>query len=424
MFSEKIDSLMNTTKTTNAAMGVELGVVPSYISRIRNGTRNLSKSPDIIDHIAEYFSKLELTALQKKNIAFLLSVDVYPENPNDAKELIYHWLFEKETDETPDALKKQKSVESYGDIELYLGIKGKQDAVIKFLTEVRDCKSRQTLLLYSDEAMDWMIDPSFLPKWKSLITEVLEKGNKIKIIHTVKRNSSELTAAIYSWVGLYTTGLIYPYYCPESEGKYRRTLFIAPKTAVITSQSLVDKCDSAPNLYVTDSSAIEAFTKEYNDFVSTCKPLMQRYLKKSPAFMSLVNACSKQTGDSYFFQPSFTDPNVPISMESSEFYHIVCLNPSEKDKVKAYVKKILKEMKKDEHYHVVISQDNSEPYSLYLKENVGVFIITRKGMPISFFFNEENLKYGFSVYLKSKIANAKISDRNAVIEELENYIKK
>lgn len=424
MFSDKIDSMMNLTKTTNTALAVVLGVVPSHISRIRKGTRNISKSPEMMDSIAEYFSSLDLTAFQKKGIAALLSTDLYPENQNEAKQLILEWLYDKNTEPVYEGFENQKNSEKYGDTDIYLGIKGKQEAVVRFLNEVKEHKGRQTLLLYSDESMEWMIDPEFFPIWKKLLVEVLEKGNKIKIIHTVNRNSVEMAAAIYGWMSLYATGLIYPYYCSESHGTYRRTLFIAPGTAVLTSQSVMDNLEGIPNIYIKNPDIISAFTKEYNDYLNFCKPLMQRYIRKSPAFISLVNQCSKQTGNTYFFQPSFTDVDLPVTSDGYDFYHIICLNPLTKEKSKPYLKKILKHLKNDEHYHVLISSDKDEPYSMYSKENCGVFVMPIKDEHISFFFNEVNIKKGFNAYLKNKIETAVTKDRKEVISEITEFTKK
>ncbi|MDO5844949.1 MAG: hypothetical protein Q4Q53_07385 [Methanocorpusculum sp.] len=415
---------MNITKTTNAAMAVALGIVPSYISRVRNGIRRPSRSPELIAKSAEYFSRLDLTHLQKKSIASLLSIDKYPDNQKDAEKLIFKWLSEKSVriESTPKELKNLNNSESYKDTEIYYGISGKQKAVERFLTEVRDSGVKQTLLLFSDESIEWLTEPAFFIKWKILLKEVLEKGNKIKIIHTVARNSSEISSAIYGWLSLYPTGLIYPYYCQELRGTYRRTLFIAPKTAVITSQSFNENLDGVPNLYVTNHDAITAFTKEYNDFASICKPLMQRFIKINPAFISLLKECGKQKGDSYFFQPVISDIGYPLESAGDEFYHIICMKSQDKKKSCEYLSKILKRLKSDEHYHVLISSDTYEPYSMCLKESTGVFVIPTETLPVSFFFNEENLTKGFEIYLKKKAVNASITDRDSVIAEIENFI--
>ncbi|MDR0980729.1 MAG: hypothetical protein LBL85_02945 [Methanocalculaceae archaeon] len=175
---------------------------------------------------------------------------------------------------------------------LYYGRTGKQDAVIRFFTEILRHEEPQTLLLFSDENMDWMTEPEYFQQWGTLLMQILQKGNHIKIIHTVSRKGQEMDAAIRGWLPLYTTDRIHPYYCPEpKDGIYRRTLFIAPETAAISSFSIQDNTDAAPNLYVTDPEAIlRAFTKEFEGYISICKPLMQKYspLAENSAYQTIL----------------------------------------------------------------------------------------------------------------------------------------
>jgi hypothetical protein len=82
------------------------------------------------------------------------------------------------------------------------------------------------LLLFSDEATDWMTaDQTFASKWASLMVQLLSKGNRIKIIHTVSRDLDEMLNAIRQWMPLYMTGLIEPYFYPKKrDGIFKRTV--------------------------------------------------------------------------------------------------------------------------------------------------------------------------------------------------------
>jgi hypothetical protein len=72
---------------------------------------------------------------------------------------------------------------------------------------VLQSKNPQTLLLYSDEDMGWLTgNREFTLKWSSMLNQVIKRGNKIKIIHTVDRGFDEMLSAIREWVPLYMTG--------------------------------------------------------------------------------------------------------------------------------------------------------------------------------------------------------------------------
>ena len=79
------------------------------------------------------------------------------------------------------------------DVKIYKGIEGKRKGVSDFLSLIIEENQPQTLLLFSDEDMEWLTgDTLFKEKWKELLIQVILKGNRIKIIHTVSRNLYEM----------------------------------------------------------------------------------------------------------------------------------------------------------------------------------------------------------------------------------------
>ena len=65
-------------------------------------------------------------------------------------------------------------------------------------------KTPKTLLLFSDENMAWLYEePSFAARWAELFNQVLMKGNRFRIIHTVSRNLSEMIEAVTKWVPIH-----------------------------------------------------------------------------------------------------------------------------------------------------------------------------------------------------------------------------
>lgn len=97
-------------------------------------------------------------------------------------------------------------------------MEGKRQAAEFFLLEAININTPHTLLLYSDESTEWMTENrEFALKWTQLMIDVLSKGNKIKIIHTISRDLDEMLTAIRQWMPLYMTGLIEPYFILKRE---------------------------------------------------------------------------------------------------------------------------------------------------------------------------------------------------------------
>lgn len=109
-----------------------------------------------------------------------------------------------------------------------------------------------------------MDDPIFTKQWAELMTAVILKGNRIKIIHTVNRTLNDLFDAITQWLPLYLTGSIEPYYYPGAlDSTLRRTLFIAPQTAAIVASSVQGNLDEMANFYIMNKPQIIRLLEQY-----------------------------------------------------------------------------------------------------------------------------------------------------------------
>jgi transcriptional regulator with XRE-family HTH domain len=72
-FNEKLDFLMNITKTKNSDLAMYTSLDSSYISRLRRGKRKLSKSENYVQSMADYFGKSIKEDYQKKTIFDMIS---------------------------------------------------------------------------------------------------------------------------------------------------------------------------------------------------------------------------------------------------------------------------------------------------------------------------------------------------------------
>ena len=155
---------------------------------------------------------------------------------------------------------------------LYVGIGGLQRAVIRFLGNAARCPGSE-LLLYSDQSMEWMQE-RFAAKWQSLMLECLKNGVRMKIIHNINRDPSEMLFAVQSWLPLYMTGLIEPYYrTDESGSRFCHTIFISG------SDCIDGFCPSGAERgclyhYITDSDSVGDVRRSYERLLSGIKPLL------------------------------------------------------------------------------------------------------------------------------------------------------
>ena len=294
-FYEKLDFLMNITKTTNSTLSLYISLDASYISRLRRGERRLSKKGTYAKSMAAYFAKHCNDGYQRKALFDILNTVPFSCEDSKLFDLILEWILndkERTTGPVENFLDgfvniRAKEIAPADDdnvyefpsaeVSVYYGVNGKRQAVIHFLSEVIARKKSQTLYLFSDEPADWMIsNQEFANKWTSLMSQALVRGNRIKIIHTISRDLEETLNAISQWMPFYMIGAMEPYFYPKKrDGVFKRTLFIAPDTAAVVSSSIGSMYDRAVNLLFRNKPAVDSFMEEYSQYLSLCKPLMR-----------------------------------------------------------------------------------------------------------------------------------------------------
>lgn len=292
---EKLDLIMNITDTKNNLLGKALSFDASYVSRIRNGKRNI---PDNMPFLRSASEILNQRITKKQQISALENIichgNQWPTDEDTACELLYQWLANEE-DLSQTKLPSPKNTLSFEhtvekvqidpssskSVSFFFGNSGKRMAVYQFLSRLAASGTPHTLLLYSDEEFDWLYeDESFTPKWTALMLQIAKNGGKIKIIHTISRSSGEMLTALQKWIPLYMSGTIKSYYYPKLLDRvFRRSLFIAVGDCAISSTSIETNTDSALNSLILEKDAVKGLEYEYYNFLSLCKPLMQMYNK-------------------------------------------------------------------------------------------------------------------------------------------------
>ena len=309
MFSEKLNYLMMVTSTTNTELAKSLNINQSVISRFKLGKRYPAKNSNYFIDIAKFFSY----KIFKLNIQYKFSSFMNTTNENELTNSIYEWLKNNEISNNNNIFLNS----SYNPLYFY-GDKGKQKAVILFLENLEN-KFNDTLYLYSDENMNWMLDEAFSKKWSNLLTSILKNGNKLKIIHSLSRDYSELINAVLKWFPLYLTGNIEPYYIPKLRDSItKRSLFICD-TQAIMSNSVENNTDNMLNLYITEPQALLAIKEEFNKYLNISKPLLN--IQYNPAF-------ENETDLSNYITDTITVNNITVKIHIKEYSEFIIIKDS------------------------------------------------------------------------------------------------
>ena len=373
-FGEKLDILMKITNTSNIALARNVSLDPSFVSRLRRGVRTPAKKENYIMSMAAYFARNCREEYQKAALSEGLKVSMknLPSDIGEVTTLIYEWFLADKTNDTnviknfvdniaQFKFKKPPQISDVdtsiinenlsSDAQVFYGIEGKRNAVLSAFSLILKEKNPQTLLLYSDESMYWLTEnPEFTAKWSALFSQVIMHGNKVKIVHSVTRSHDELFSAVKEWVPIYMTGAIEPYYYPKIRDRvFKRTLFIAPHTVAVTSNSVGNETRNAANFLFTDKDTISALSQEYNNFLSLCRPLMRIFTPESKEdFLPILEEFDNEEADSIVKTDVLSNITMPIDvtesilsrMESNNKYQMLTYQET---RVKKFEERLLKQ---------------------------------------------------------------------------------
>lgn len=476
MFAERFDALMNIAEVSNSRLGRAVKMNSSHIGRLRNGARPLPKKHNYLTgmclYLAENIEKeYQRNALQKLTGIGYSALD----SAENIARYLEQWLLECEKNtvittgrlisgfsqviaspvDIPVNLNIEEAPQKYAQY-LY-GNAGKRKAVEQFFLMILQEKKPQTLLLFSDENMAWLYeDPVFSVRWMTLFKQVILKGNRVRIIHTVSRDLNEFLEAITKWIPIYMTGMIEPYYYPRlRDGVFQRTMFIAPDTATIISSSVQQDTDGMLHIFLTNRAAIDALVTEYERYFMLCRPLMRIFTGQEMERLnldffrladaagdarlqcampllftmpeSLAHELAEQTGSEMLFQlwersfalfcRNIQEQHLTLTLLDPE---LALLTPSLLKLPLAEVFSIpdftytreqylahwewLRELEQQYDNLTVILSDKLDLHTLlYVKDNVGV-VMAKVDLPLAaFIISERNMVSAFWDYMEKRI---------------------
>jgi len=497
LFGEKLDFLMKLTNATNSSLAQCVTLDPSYVSRLRSGKRSPGKNEGYIRSMARYFSKRCAEGYHRKALMDALGVgDVQ----GDLEERTFQWLADaggvgienidhfiariasRVPPKAPDQAGTAGIQVPDRETTILYGVDGKREAVILFLSQVLAGHEPVTLMLFSDEPTDWMTaDPAFAARWASLMSEVLSRGNRIKIIHTVHRDLDEMLSAIGQWMPLYRTGLIAPYYCPKKrDGIFKRTLFIAPETVAVVSTSVGGMLGEAANFLLRGARAVQAIEQEFNHYLSLCRPLARIFTPTSrDAYLSMLAEFEKEPADALMITESLSLLTMPEAVAASildrvgslrfdfrgyhqrridlfreslgtksytEIIHLPSLETVEREQVAVSLSDILSNgtvyytarefvlhleqiiflLKENGNFHVCLTPKKPDArYMMYARDQVGAIIAMTESPSVVLAINEENITSAFWDFLKDAAGGQVCADfRNMkTAKKLSDYVR-
>ena len=163
----------------------------------------------------------------------------------------------------------------------YYELEEMKQAEIDFLKATVLSKSKEDIFMCSDMPMEDMAkDIEFGKKWMFGIAMCLKKGLHLNIIHNLDRPFNEMMLGLESWIPIYMTGQVSPYYFKESKNNIYGHLNYTSGNYALYGECIKGYHDKGKYYLTSNSKEIEYYKNKTNYLLKKATPLMEIYTEK------------------------------------------------------------------------------------------------------------------------------------------------
>ena len=312
--SKNFNEIISALNISVADLARSIGYDASFLSKIRTGNRSPAKPKDFIESVCKFIVAKYTSQANKETIALLIGCKI--EDLKDANYLIKleSWFstntstnsissFLKNLDEFDlnqyikaihfDEMKVPFVPFYKSSSKNYYGIEEMKKGELDFFKATVFSKSDEPVFMCSDMPMEDMAeDIDFGKKWMFAIAMTLKKGLHLNIIHNLDRPFNEMMLGLESWIPIYMTGQVSPYFLKGTPNSIYCHFNYVSGAAALTGEC-INGYHSKGKYYLTSSKNDIAYYKEKAKcLLSKATPLMEIYRAESKNAFSAFMASS------------------------------------------------------------------------------------------------------------------------------------
>lgn len=301
-FQKNFHTLLTVVPINISDLARFLNFDPSYISRIRNGQRQPANPTEFARKISAFVAKHCQNEEQKAVISSLLHCPMEElSNYTDFQVRLTDWLlagagavkdsmtvFLEKLDEFNldeyihvihfDKLKVPSVPFQIPTSRTYWGISEMMESELDFLKATVLSKSTAPVIMYSDMPMKEMAkDPEFPKKWMFGMALMLKKGLHLYQIHNLDRSFDEMMLGLESWIPMYMTGLISPYYLKNTQNNTFLHLLKVSGSAALSGEAITGYHENGKYYLTKSRREVEYYQRRANELLKNADSLMDIY---------------------------------------------------------------------------------------------------------------------------------------------------
>ena len=301
-FSKNLNDLINTLKINLKDMSKYTLFDSSHISRIRYGKTKPSEPIEFSKKVITYIINKHNTSEDLKKIASILYIDYKELNQNTLHDQLLIFLTNnKNTKGTKietfltnldnfnlndyikaikfDELKIPNIPFYITKTKTYYGIEEMKKGELDFFKGTVLTKNNKVFMCSDMPMEDMAKDIEFGKKWMFGIACMLKKGIHLNIIHNLDRPFNEMMLGLESWIPIYMTGQVTPYYFKDIKTNIYQNLTYVSNTLALAGES-INGYHNKGKYYLTNNKKEVAYYQEKSQsLLKKASPLMNIYKK-------------------------------------------------------------------------------------------------------------------------------------------------
>ena len=423
-FSKNLNELINTLKINIKDMSKYTLCDASSISRMRYGKTKPSEPIEFASKIASYVTNKYANETDITKIEKLTN--------NDGENLynkVFKYLTNKEENKNNDMIKsflnnldkfnlndyikaikfdelKVPTVPFYiTKTKNYFGLEEMKKAELDFLKGTVLSKNNEDIFMCSDMPMeDLAKDIDFSKKWMFGIECLLKKGIHLNIIHNLDRPFNEMMLGLESWIPLYMTGQINPFYFKDISTNIYHNLTYVSGTLALAGECINNFHKDGKYFLTSNKKEVDYYKTKSNNLLKKANNLMNIYKEEnSKSYNLFLDDYLNKDGDRKRILSS-----LPLFTMSDDLLNEILKNN--------------KVPKKDINKIINYKNEEFNKYNNLLKNNNIndiIYILSKeefnKNVPslsLSNIFYDKKIKYSYETYLKHLKETKRFANKN------------
>lgn len=415
-FSNNLNTLITSLNINTHEMSKYIVFDASHISRIRYGKAkpsnpvefsnkicsyilNRYKNPDDINNLMMIIGCKKSDLSNEKIYSTLfnwLTSEIVPVK-NQISDFLHH-LDSFNLDDYIKVIKfdelKVPSIPFYkAKTKHYYGIEEMKQGELNFFKGTVLSKSKEDIFMCSDMPMEDMAkDIDFGKKWMFAIAMCLKKGHHLNIIHNLDRPFNEMMLGLESWIPIYMTGQISPYYLSNLKNNIYNHLNYVSAAAALSGECINGFHNKGMYYLTTNKNEIEYYKEKSDLLLKKAKPLMEIYresnIKEYHLFLKKDENIECDRTRYISSLPLFT-----ISDEL--LIKILKRNKLTKEEINKIIKYKNNEFK---HMNSILKKNKVFDYIYVIKENE--FISDTPSLLLNNLFIDKTINYTYKEYIE------------------------